>query len=223
MRRKSSIASVSGRHLSLAVAAHLVRTQLVQEPLKESDVEQTLDFVAQALAHTAALHVTDEQTGETRPLGRAELEGAVARRGALLLVLKDGRSLSTVTVARAELRQAIAGLKASGLPELAPAPAPTPAPAAPVDGAAAALLARFGELEEALRPPLLPAQLARARTAAIRIARHARKGRIANLAMQLLSALEEPADAGQNPGGLRIALARLRTALEEAEAGETPG
>ena len=47
------------------------------------------------------------------------------------------------------------------------------------------------------------------------IARHAPQGRVANLAMQLMSALHESQSIDEIPGGFRMALARLRAAFEE--------
>ena len=209
---------ISGQHVSLAVAAHLARTQLVPDPLKVYDgqhLSETLNIVAQALARTAALHVTDQQTGETRQLSSFELEGAVAQRGAARLVLKDGRVLGGVSVRRADLRQAIAILKAVGVPEFAPTPAAATAEKPALNANTEALRARFAEVEEMLKPPLLPAQVERARAAAVWIARHAPQGRVANLAMQLMSALHETRGTDEIPGGFRMALARLRAAIEQ--------
>lgn len=216
MTRKSNAASVSGQHVSLAVAAHLARTQLVPHPHKVYDAQhvgEVLNVVAQALARTVTLHVTDAKIGETRQLTSLELEGAVAQRGATFLVLKDGRSLTDVSVRRVELRQAITVLKAAGLPGIAPA-APAAAPRPDEPSPAEALRARFAEVEALLKPPLIPAQVERAKVAAVWIARHASQGRVANLAMQLMSALHETRGLDETPGGFRMTLARLRSALE---------
>jgi hypothetical protein len=220
--RQTLVGSVSGQHVSLAVAAHLARTQLVPDPPKVHEgrhLTDMLDGVAQALARTAALHVTDAKTGETRQLTPAELEGAVVKRAATVLVLKDGRTLSGVSVQRADLRQAIAVLRAIGLheiaPNLIPPPVPPPANAAPGD-TKPDLLARLAEVEKLLQPPLLKAQVDRAKAAAVYIARHAPHGRVANLSMQLMSALHESRGTDDVPGGFRMALARLRAALDEA-------
>jgi hypothetical protein len=62
----------------------------------------------------------------------------------------------------------------------------------------------------------MPAQLERAKSAAVFIARHAPHGRVANLAMQRMSGFHESRDYEDLPGGYRMALARLRAALEEA-------
>ena len=65
----------------------------------------------------------------------------------------------------------------------------------------------------------MPVQVARANRLAVQLARTAKDGRIANLAMQLVSALHESSGGMQDlPGGYRMALARLRAALEDAEA-----
>ena len=209
---------ISGQHVSLAVAAHLARSQLVPEPLKAYDgqhLAEMLDVMAQALTRSAALHQIDAQTGLTRELSPAELEGAVARRGATELVLKDGRTLSGVSVKRADLRQAIALLHTIGVPELAAAPPPAVAGKPVVNANGEALRARLAEVENLLQPPLLPAQVERAKAGAVWIARHAPQGRVANLAMQLMSALHESQGIDDVPGGFRMALARLRAAFEE--------
>lgn len=213
--------SVAGQYLSLAVAAHLARTQLIPDPLKVCDAQhlnEMLNVVAQALARTAPLQITEAPGGEKRALSSLELEGASAKRAATMLVLKDGRTLTSVSIRRSDLRQAIAILKAVGIPEFTPAPAAAPKPNGNGNGngGAEALRARFAEVDRLLTPPLLPAQVDQARAAAVWIARHAPQGRVANLAMQLMSALHETRGVDEIPGGFRMALARLRAALEEA-------
>src|SRR5687768_17316961 len=102
--------SISGQYLSLAVAAHLARTQLVPDPLKVYDgqhLSEVLNVVALALARTAPLQITEAASGEKRELSAHDLEGALAKRGATVLVLKDGRTLTGVSVRRSDLRQAI--------------------------------------------------------------------------------------------------------------------
>jgi len=211
--------SISGQHVSLAVAAHLARTQLLAGARKlpaGQELADLLDLVAQALAGCALLHVTDAHSGETRELDRAELEGAVAKGGATLLVLKDGRTLTGVSMRRADLRQAIALLQAAGVPELAASTPPAAAGKPVLNGDGEALRVRLAEIEELLRPPLLPEQVERAKAGAVWIARHSSQGRIANLAMQLMSALHESRKAEEEtPGGFRMALARLRAAIEQ--------
>lgn len=204
-----------GERLALPVAAQLARTQLVPEPAGSNAQHpgETLNLVAQALARTAPLQITDAHTGETRTLNAAELEGAAAKDGAALLVLNDGRTLAGVSIRRVDLRQAIAILKAVGLKDAAPAPAA--APPAPARNGAEVLRARFAEIEELLKEPLLPVQVERAKCAAVWIARHAAEGRVANLAMQLMSALHETRGTDETPGGFRLALARLRATLQQ--------
>jgi hypothetical protein len=219
--------SASGQYLSLAVAAHLARTQLIPDPLKVYDsqhLSEMLNVVAQALARTAPLQITEAPSGEKRTLSPAELEGALAKRGATILVLKDGRTLTSVCVRRSDLRQAIALLKAVGLPELGQAVPAAAAQKPAGDGNGngnanangTALRARFAEVEKLLTPPLIPAQVNQAKAAAVWIARHAPHGRVANLAMQLMSSLHETRGTEEIPGGFRMALARLRAALEES-------
>jgi hypothetical protein len=215
--------SISGQYLSLAVAAHLARTQLVSDPLKVYDGQhlgEMLNVVAQALARTAPLHITDTASGEKRALSSLDLEGAVAKRGATALVLKDGRTLTGVSIRRSDLRQAIAILKAVGIPEFAPAPQTAPKPNG--NGGVEALHARFADVDRLLTPPLLPAQVEQAKAAAVWIARHAPHGRVANLAMQLMSSLHETRGTEEIPGGFRMALARLRAALQEIENAGSP-
>lgn len=215
--------SIAGQHLALSVAAHLARSQLVPEPLKVYDsqhLSEMINLVAMALARTSALYVFDAHSGEPRQLTPAELEGAVAKRSATVLTLKDGRSLAGVSMRRGDLRQAIAILKAIGLHEIAPnlaAAARQPAPAkAPPVVTAQALLERLGQIERDLTPPLLPAQIDKAKSSAVFIARNAPHGRVANLAMQLMSALHESRGTEDVPGGYRMGLARLRAALQES-------
>jgi hypothetical protein len=211
---------IAGQHLALSVAAHLARTQLVPDPLRVYDGQHLTDMlnvVGLALARTAPLHVMDPAAGEPRQLSPGEIDGAVAKRGASTLVLRDGRSLAGVSIKRSDLRQAIAILKAVGLPEIAP-PAAPPNAAEPAPGANGdALRARFAEIDQWLTLPLVPAQVERAKAAAVWIARHAPHGRIANLAMQLMSALHETRGTEDIPGGYRMALARLRAALQDTE------
>jgi len=213
---------IQGQHLALSVAAHLARTQLVPEPLRVyggQDLSELLDVVARAIAKVVPLYVQDPQAGSPRELSQDELQGAEVRRGATLLVLKDGRTLSSVTIKRGDLRQAVAILKTIGIPELKlpreKSAAPPPPPPERIDA-----LARLAEIEALLRPPLVAAQVAKANALAVSLARHAPQGNVANLAMQLVSAVHETRAAGEAPDAkrLEVALARLRAALEETAA-----
>jgi hypothetical protein len=230
MARKSKtqqlLDDIAGQHLALSVAANLARTQLVPDPLKVYDAQhlgEMLNVVALALTRTAALYITDAQTGTPRQLTPAELEGAIPKRSAGSLTLRDGRTLAGVTVKRDDLRQAIAVLKAIGMRELAPhllakMEITEPSPPKPASGGnAEELRARFAQLDEWLKPPLIGTHVDRAKAAAIWIARNAPHGHIANLAMQLISALHNSPAALDTPGGYRMALARLGAALQEVK------
>jgi hypothetical protein len=213
---------ILGQHLGLAVAAHLARTQLVADAPSVYDgqhLSDMLNVIAVALARTAPLYVMDAATGQPRELVPGELEGVRAKGSATMLVLKDGRTLAGVSIRRADLRQAIAILKAVGLPELRPHLGATPSSASTTRKPDAAvkhtLIALLDEVEEMLKPPLLPSEVQRAKNAALFIARQTRDGRTANLAMQLMSALHESRGYDDVPGGYRMALARLRAALVE--------
>jgi hypothetical protein len=213
--------SIVGQHLGLAVAAHLARTQLVPDPLAVYDgqhLSDMLNVVAVALARTAPMYVMDAATGEPRPLAPGELEGAAAKASATILVLKDGRNLAGVSIRRADLRQAIAILKAVGVPELTPRAPVSPNTTSKPDPAQVqqTLLALLDGVEQMLKPPLIPSQMERAKNAALFIARQTTDGRTANLAMQLMSALQESRGYENVPGGYRMALARLRAALQRA-------
>lgn len=208
---------ILGQHLALSVAAHLARTQLVPDPFASNDARQLarmLDIVAGALARAAPLYVQDPGSGTPRQLTGTELEGAAVTRGATLLILKDGRSLSNVSIKRSDLRQAVALLKAVGVPELhgarPPAEEPKPTAAEPEDP-----LKAVAELEKLLSPPLPPPQVERASRLLVSIARNAPRGRVANLAMQLMSALHESRYEVVDPS-----LAQLRAAMEEAAKGK---
>ena len=212
---------ILGKHLALAVAAHVARTQLVPDPLRVYDsqhLSDMLNLVAVALARTAPLYVRDRPSGEPRLLVPGELEEATATRGATRLVLKDGRKLAGVSIRRDDLRQAIVILKEVGLPELGPRLHASPKPPKRDEAAVQqSLIVTLAEIEEIVKPPrLLPSQVQRAKDAALFIARNTPDGRAANLAMQLMSALDESREYEDVPGGYRMTLVRLRAALEHA-------
>lgn len=208
-----------GQHLALSVAAHLARTQLVPDPLGAYDgqhLTEMVDVVGSALARVAPLYVQDPKQGSPRELTPLELDGASVRRAATLLVLKDGRTLSSVSMKRADLRQAIAILKATGLPGLHRAPASSAAE--PKATPSPPLAQQVAELESLLRVPLIEPQVEKASRLALAIARHAQQGRVANLAMQLLSAVYDANGQDEADGRrLSVALARLRAAVEALE------
>jgi hypothetical protein len=224
MGRRSKAAhltdGVLGQHLALSVAAHLARSQLVPDPLKVYDgqhMTEMLDVVGNALARVAPLYVQDALADSPRQLMEAELEGAKVKRGATVLALKDGRSLSGVSLKRAELRQAIAILKAVGIPELARTRQEPPKPAPAPTDRIAEIRAALEQVEEFVKLPLVPAQAERANAQLLSIARRAPEGSISNLAMRLMSAVQEARDDPQADGRqIGVMLARLRSALAEA-------
>jgi hypothetical protein len=214
-------ASILGQQLALSVAAGLARTQLVPDPLKPYDAQhlsEMANLIGSALAKVAPLYVKDEASQTARELRQDEVQGAEIRRGATVVVLKDGRTLSSVSIRRGDLRQAIAILKAVGIQGLLPPAEAARAPKASaperVDG-----LALFAEIELLLRPPLIEAQVDRANALAVAIARSAPHGRIANMAMQLISVAYDVRPQ-PNPAldRLNLALAKLRSALEDQKA-----
>ena len=206
---------IVGQHLALSVAAGLARTQLVPDPHRVYDpqhLSDSLNHIARGLAKVAQLYVAIP--GEPpRALAPMELEDAHIQRGATLVVLRDGRKLSAVSMKRADLRQAVAILKTIGMQEYAahtaapPAPEPEPERVDP--------LAQLAEIERLLSAPLVAPQVKRANTLAVALARSAPQGRIANLAMQLVSAVYEvQSEQTQDTDRLKLALARLRDALD---------
>ncbi|HEX7220187.1 MAG TPA: hypothetical protein VF280_13325 [Burkholderiales bacterium] len=210
--------SIAGQHLALSVAAHLARTQLVPDPLNVYDAQhmsEMLDVVARALSRVAPIYVCDAAAADPRPLTPAELETATIRRSATILVLADGRSFSSATIKRLDLRQAIAILKTVGLEELQPRG--KAAERRPDEPKTQKLLAQLEEVECLLEPPLSPGHLERAGHHMISIAREAPHGRVANLAMRLMSALLESRGAHELPPSVRAELARLRAAVEDVQ------
>ena len=201
---------IRGEHLGLCVAAHLARTQLVTDPLQRYDGEHLIEMVeavARALAKVAPLYIRDNGSAAPRELMAAELEGATVQEGGNLMVLRDGRRFTSMTIKRIDLRQAIAILKAVGVPELQGNGAKAQPPAAKAAKPAEDPLVLLARIEELLRPPQ---QAAAASGLLVSIARHTESGRVANLAMQLMSALHESREDGV-PG----LLLELRSALEE--------
>jgi hypothetical protein len=212
------IDDLRSQHIALPVAAGLARTQLIPQPQKAYDAQHlsdSLNLVARGLAKVAQLYVATP--GESpRPLSPGELDGAQIQRGATLLVLKDGRKLSAVSMKRADLRQAVAILKTIGVQEFA---VQSPAPqASEPEPPRADPLAQLAEIERLLTGPLVAPQVSRANSLAVGLARSAPEGRIANLAMQLVSVVHEAqSEQTQDNDRLKLALARLRDALDSEQ------
>lgn len=221
--------TIAGQHLALSVAAHLARSQLVPDPLSAYDgrhLLDVLDAVGSAICRVAQLYVLDAKSGQRRDLSPTELEGAKTKSGATIVVLRDGQALSGVSVKRTDLRQAIAILRAVGIAELHGATQfadHNPEVTAQPSRALEELRVQMAELEALLDSPLLPAQAEQANGITIAMARHAPDGRIANLAMQLMSAVHEGRRSGDEQN-VRVMLARLRAVFDQVcIAGEGPG
>ena len=125
MRRQSTtrrlIDLILGQHVLLAVASHYARTQLAAKPRAIYDPQHFIDMVdlaAAALVKVAPIYTHDAGVSSPRRLTESELEDAVVERAATVVVLRDGRRLSNVSLRRGDLRQAVAHLKALGVPEL---------------------------------------------------------------------------------------------------------
>jgi len=211
----------AGQHLALVVAAQLARTQLFGDaPNGDSAaaIEEAVGAIAAALARVAPLYVQDGDPGVRRQLAEAELEGSQVLRRPVRLVLKDGRALSSVSIKRVDLRQAIAVLRATGIPELGAAARNGESEQAAPRDRVTPLREQLEEIERLLHPPLLPQQTQRANKLAIALARSAPDGRISNLAMRLMSALHDAGSDG-SADGVPMIMARLRAAVDEATLG----
>jgi len=105
-------------HIALSVAAALAHRQLSPERRAFYDVEhysEVLNRAAQALIRVAQVHVGNGDGSAPRALSPSELDGALVRRGATVLVLADGRLFRRLSVLREDLRGAITILRRAGL------------------------------------------------------------------------------------------------------------
>ena len=210
--------SDSGQYLALPHAASLARNRLVTNPAGVYDsqhLSEMLNAVASALAKVVPVYVA-EPGAAPRELTQAELADAKVNSGATLLALSDGRQLSAVSIRRADLRQAIAVLKAAGVPGITSAPPPEESAGSVAPRRQGELLARLAELEELLSNSLPPPQIAKADRLAMAMARNATKGVVANLAMKVMSALHDAGGDWQSEH-LRAALQELHRAVDEHE------
>jgi hypothetical protein len=80
-----------------------------------------------------------------------------------------------------------------------------------------ALLSSLKEVEELLQFPGVPGHVHKATTLAMRIARSAGSGRIANLAMKLISEALKLRSVASDRKEMNAVLWRLRIALQEAK------
>jgi hypothetical protein len=213
---------VRGEHLSLSVAAHLARTQLVVDPLAHYDPDhliEMVDAVASALARVAPLYVHDATTGAPRELAPGELAGASVSEWGKRLTLKDGRSFGAVTVKRADLRQAIAILKVVGVPGLG-RPTKPEVPDAHAAVRPADPRADLARIEALLELPLQPGVLEEMDRRLLHLARSA-PGPLANSAMKLMSVLHEARSSANPAKTVQPMLAVLRAAVEEVGKAKT--
>ena len=201
-----------GQHVAFPDAVQLASSKLVDDPRSAKDV---LNVVGSALARVVPVYFQDPGVAKARPLSQGELEGSEVIHSATVLLLKDGRTLSTVWIKRRDLRRGIAVLRTAGIAELAGKRARKPATQHEE------LLAKVAEIERLVRPPLLPSQVDRAGTLAISIARSAPEGGMATHAVRLLGALYDARTAGESADTQAIALivARMRDAIPDKEQG----
>ena len=159
------------------------------------------------------MYVRDGPGSDPRELRIDELEGATVIQCGQFVVLSDGRKLSA-SIKRSDLRDAIALLSCVGVPGLAqgrPHEAPTSEPTEPD------LIVSVEELERLLEPPFISAELEKAHRILIRIARHAKLPGLSNIAMRLMTALNECSGREALSKTAMTLLAQLRAALPRPE------
>ena len=200
-------------------AAPPARTQLLPEPGKAYDAQhlsETLNLVAPRSPRWRSSTSRIRTTGSAaRARAGRSSRARTIQRGATVLVLKDGRTLSAVSMKRADLRRRSRSSRRSAFRSCARRRRKTRRRRSP---SRPQLLAPLAEIERLLRA----ADRAVGRDARTRSPCRSRAmraaGSIANLAMQLVSAVHETSGKGEaGDGRVAVALARLRTALEEEE------
>ena len=196
-----------GQHVALPVAVRLASSELTEEA--RHPTPGTLDLIGNALTRLVPVYMRRRGAARPRPLSEGELEGAAVMHSATVLLLKDGRSLSAVSIRRRDLKRGIAVLRTLGIAGIARERASKP------HNANQELSAKVAEIEKLIRPPLLPSQMDRVSVLAVGIARGAPDGGTAHLAMRLLSALHDARKAGEaaDTHPIEAILARLREAL----------
>lgn len=205
-----------GQHVEFSVAVRLASSRLVKDPRSVEDAQRAsgiLNVVGNALARVVPVYSRDAGFAKPRPLSEGELEGSEVMHRATVLLLKDGRTLTAVSIKRRDLRRGIALLRTVGIPALARGHARQPATQH------GELLAKVDEIEQLVRPPLLPSQMDRVNALAISIARSAPEGGIANLAVRLLSAVHDARIAGESADtrGIALIVARMRDAIRNRD------
>lgn len=196
-----------GQHVAFPVAVRLASFELAEDPRHPSPT--TLNRIGRALARVVPVYLQRRGAARPRALSQGELEGSEVMHSATVLLLKDGRSLSSVSIRRRDLKRGIAVLRTLGIQE------PGRERARKSEDAPGELLAKVAEIEKLVRPPLLPSQMDRVSVLAVGIARSAPDGGTAHLAMRLLSALHDARKAGErvDTQPIEAIVARLREAM----------
>jgi hypothetical protein len=205
-----------GQHVAFPVAVQLATSELFEDQRSDSGAQHVggmLDVIGNALVRVVPVYFQDAGLAKPRPLSQGELEGSEVMHSATVLLLRDGRTLSTVWIKRRDLRRGIAVLRTTGISQLAGKRPGQPATQHEE------LLEKVSEIERLVRPPLLPSQVERVSTLAISIARSAPQGGIATHAVRLLGALYDARTAGENADtrGIALIVARMRDAIGDKE------
>lgn len=201
--------ATAGQHLAFSDAVRLASSELLENRRGSG----MLNLIGNALARLVPLYFQDSGRATPRALSQDELEGSQVMHRATVLLLKDGRSLSTIWIRRGDLRHGIAVLRTVGIPELGETPARNPATQQ------GELVAKVVEIERLVRPPLLRSQMDRANDLATSIARSAPDTEIGNLAVRLLRAIHDARAAADSADTRPIDLlvARMRDALRHKD------
>jgi hypothetical protein len=202
--KKDQSTDIGVGHVPFPLAVQLASSELLQDPR----IRHSLNAVGNALARVVPVYFQGAGVDKPRPLSEGELEGSQVVHRATVLLLKDGRRLSAVSVKRRDLRRAIALLRSAGIPQLAQSSQKPEIQSREIS-------ATLAEIERLVSPPLLPSQLDRANALAASIARAAPDPGIAHLAMRLLSAVHDARTAGDSADnqGIKLLLARMRDAI----------
>lgn len=210
--KKDQSTDITVGHLAFPVAVQLASSELIEDQRSDRGAQHVggmLNVIGNALVRVVPVYFQDAGVARPRPLSQGEIEGSEVMHSATALVLKDGRTLTTVLIKRRDLRRGIAVLRTTGIPQLAGKRTRKPATQHEE------LLAKVAEIERLVRPPLLPSQVERVSTLAISIARSAPQGGIATHAVRLLGALYDARAAGENADtrGIAMIVARMRDAI----------
>src|SRR5687768_15031721 len=115
MRRKpkkdQSTDITVGQHVAFPDAVQLASSELIEDQRSYSGAQHVggiLDVVGNALVRVVPVYFQDAGVARPRPLSQGELEGSEVIHSATVLLLKDGRTLSTVWIKRRDLRRGIA-------------------------------------------------------------------------------------------------------------------